>query len=120
VKTVLIVDDELSVLEMLAGILEDEGYQVIMAADGLDALKRLANARPDLILSDVMMPGMDGRDLCRALHKNPDLAGIPLVFLTASHRATLGPDCHPTAFVAKPFDIGQVLATVERLTGSQR
>ncbi len=110
--TVLVVDDEIAVLEMVSGILEDEGYQVIVAENGAAALKRLEQTHPDLIISDVMMPGMDGRELCLAVAENSALADIPFVFLSASHRSTIGADCHYSAFIPKPFNVDQFLAAV--------
>ncbi len=113
---VLVVDDEISVLELVSGILEDEGYQVVVAENGAVALKRLEQTHPDLIISDVMMPEMDGRELCRAVAKNPSLADIPFVFLSATRRSTIEADCRFRVFVAKPFDVERLLAMVEELT----
>ncbi len=116
--TVLVVDDEISVLEMVSGILEDEGYQVVVAENGAAALKLLERTRPDLIISDVMMPEMDGRALCQAVAANPTLADIPFVFLSASHRSTVEADCQFRVFVAKPFDVERLLAMVAELTAA--
>ncbi len=114
--TVLVVDDEISVLEMVSGVLEDEGYQVIIAENRAAALERLEQTHPDLIISDVMMPEMDGRELCRAVAANRALADIPFVFLSATHRSTVEADCRFRVFVAKPFDVERLLAMVEELT----
>ena len=112
--TILVVDDEEPIAELLRAVLEDAGYRVISAADGQEALERLAEAHPALVLSDVMMPHLDGRALARALHADPALRAIPLVLLSALGAASVAGVPH-AAFVAKPFELDGLLATVARL-----
>ena len=112
-KTILVVDDESAIIEVLRGLLEDEGYRVVSAANGHDGLARIAQERPDLIVSDVMMPRMGGLALARALRQNPEYAAIPIVLASAGVPAINGV---ADAFLAKPFDFGILLATVRRLT----
>src|SRR5690606_23937872 len=69
--TILVVEDEYALAGLLRDMLQEEGYAVVLASNGSQALEQLAETRPDLILSDVMMPGMDGRALTRALRTDP-------------------------------------------------
>ena len=84
-KTILIVEDEHSIAEMLAAILEEVDYQVVIAGNGQEALTRLETTSPDLILSDIMMPIMDGRTLCRKLQAHPIYRLIPIVLMSAAY-----------------------------------
>ena len=80
---VLIVDDTPDNLAMLSDALDDAGYMVLVALDGLSALNRVQRRRPDLILLDAMMPGLDGFETCRRLKAMPASADIPVVFMTS-------------------------------------
>ncbi len=112
---ILIVDDEFSIVELLRTLLEDEGYQVNIAHNGQEGLECLSRVRPDLVLCDVMMPVLDGREMCRKMAANPAYIGIPIVFMSAVRSSLHGLDCHYEAFLSKPFDLDEVLNTVERL-----
>lgn len=81
--TILLVDDEADILEFLSYNLEKEGYKVLKAKNGKKALKLAAENKPQLIILDVMMPGMDGMETCRELRKIPQLEGTLIAFLTA-------------------------------------
>ncbi|RPJ17765.1 MAG: response regulator, partial [Chloroflexi bacterium] len=82
-STVLIVDDEPTARETLVAMLESEGYDLQLAKDGAQALQMLEQLQPDLILLDVMMPGMDGFEVCRRIRSTPQLAEVPILMLTA-------------------------------------
>jgi CheY-like chemotaxis protein len=82
-STVLIVDDNASARETVLAMLEPENYQIEQARDGFQALQMLRHTRPDLILLDVMMPGMDGFETCRRIRATPELAEVPIIMLTA-------------------------------------
>jgi len=82
-KRILVVDDEPDALKMVSLTLTPEGYQVITASDGEEALRLAASERPDLILLDVMMPNMDGFEVARRLRRTPDFAQVPILFLSA-------------------------------------
>ena len=116
-KTLLVVDDEDGILEALSDALSDEGYHVLIARNGKDGLKRLSETLPDLILLDYMMPVMDGRELLKALQAEPAWRHIPMVMMSAMPRSSLPPDCAPTAFLRKPFNLDTLLAELERLLG---
>ena len=82
-RIVLVVEDDLSMLEGIRDVLELDGYEVIMASSGREALECLDHVTPSLILSDVMMPEMDGYSFCERVRSNPAWATTPLIFLTA-------------------------------------
>jgi DNA-binding response OmpR family regulator len=104
-RTILIVDDDPHIVDLLAELLEGEGFAVRKAYDGLSALAAAEAAPPDLVLSDVAMPKLNGLDLARHLGEH----GIPVVLLSA---AVTDPRLNGVPFVAKPFDLDQILATV--------
>ncbi len=111
--TILVVDDEDSIAALLRDLLEDEGYQVVTAGDGRAALDRLAAQPVALVLSDVMLPHLDGRALARAMHADPAQRAIPLVLVSAAGAAGVR-DAPHAAFLRKPFDLDALLATVAR------
>ena len=118
-KTLLLVDDEHAIVEALSGILEDEGYRVVSAPNGREALARLAEAAPALILTDVMMPIMGGRELLAAVRAHPVHARVPVVMMSAVPLSVLQRGASERlpfdAFVQKPFDLGDLLRTVAEL-----
>jgi two-component system alkaline phosphatase synthesis response regulator PhoP len=114
VKTILIVEDERVIAEILSAVLEDEGYRVVIANNGRQGLDRLAEGRPDLVLCDVMMPGLDGRDLARAMSADLKYRSIPLIMMSAAHMPTYKRDFPYTAFLSKPFDMDQLVDTVAK------
>ena len=111
--TVLLVEDEPALAELLTNILEDEGYVVATAADGHEGWLRLVETRPDLVLTDVMMPNLDGRQLCIAIKRDPDFCLTPVVLMSAAREELCRRDCECVAFLPKPFELDQVVETVE-------
>src|SRR5438067_13076621 len=110
---VLVVDDEPMVRETLGQVLTDEGYVVDLAVDGKTALECVHAARPDVILLDLMMPGMNGRQFLQALRDDPTYANVPVLIMTAVHGlevnlATLG----ASEVVEKPFNVDELLNKV--------
>jgi CheY-like chemotaxis protein len=110
---VLVVDDEPMVRETLGQVLSDEGYMVDLAVDGETALERVHAARPDAILLDLMMPGMNGRQFLQVLREEPAYASVPVMIMTAVHGlevnlATMG----ASEVVEKPFDVDELLNKV--------
>ncbi len=107
------VDDEQPILLLLRDLLEDEGYTVLTAHDGAFALALAQDAKPDLVLTDLMMPTMDGLALARCLRSDPGTACIPLVAMTAAYRP------HDTDLfahvIAKPFEVAPLVATIGAL-----
>ena len=113
---ILLVDDNAANLDVLCTLLEAEGYDLALAPDGPLALKIASRTRPDLILLDVVMPGMDGYDVCRQLKTDPDLRPIPVLFISARDRledVVSGFRAGGVDYVTKPFRDEEVLARVE-------
>ncbi len=115
-KTVLVVDDEPVLRAIVREILDEEGYSVIEAADGRVMLEIMERERPDLVLMDVMMPGVDGRDAYRQLRAHPEHRDIPVVMMSAAIQPH-GLDPSIAGFMAKPFDLNQLVELVARLIG---
>lgn len=115
-ERVLIVDDVISNVELLSRALEPVGYEILVAQNGEDALRIAARARPHLILMDVMMPGLDGLSTCRRLKQDPQLAAIPVIFITAldeRESVVRGFAAGAIDYVVKPFHGEEVLLRVE-------
>ena len=113
--SVLIVDDNIKNIEVLGKFLQDEGISVEFALDGATALGWLEKKSFDLILLDIMMPGMDGYEVCSGIKKNPLTCEIPVIFLTAktdSESIVKGFDCGAVDYVTKPFIHKELLARV--------
>jgi DNA-binding response OmpR family regulator len=115
-KKVLIVDDNHDILELLKLILEMEGYGVSCLDDGSHLENAIGSYQPNLILMDIMLGPLDGRDLCQNVKGNPKTNQIPIIMISASH-GTLSlaeKQCSAEAFLPKPFDIDKLTATVGR------
>jgi DNA-binding response OmpR family regulator len=115
---VLLVDDEPAMRALCRVNLELEGFDVLEAGEGREALSLAIRERPDLVLLDVMMPTMDGFDVARRLQSNPATATIPIVFMTAlaaTDDRRRGLDAGAVAYVVKPFDPVVLGDTVRRL-----
>jgi CheY-like chemotaxis protein len=112
-KDVLIVEDEPYLCDLVADVLEAEGHHARKAANGLDALSLVAEAPPQLILLDLMMPVMDGWEFMSALNSNPAWQDIPVVIITAVYDvARTQRETGAKAIITKPFDIDQIAETV--------
>ena len=112
---ILVVDDEPSGAEALSVLLQDAGYDTVLAGSGVEALARAAEVPPDLVLLDVRMPDMDGFETCERLHRMPGLADIPVIFLTgSSERKAIerGFASGARDYVTKPFLLEELLARV--------
>ena len=112
---VLIIDDEISIVEMLCAFLEEEGWQVTTASNGQEGLERLASVQPAVVVSDVMMPVLDGWELCRRMQADPRYQSIPLVLMSALRTSSSLTGCHYAALLRKPFKLGEMLQTITRL-----
>ncbi|MDC3956563.1 MULTISPECIES: response regulator [Polyangium] len=116
-KTILVVDDELDIVDVLSDLLTAEGYRVITASNGREGLARIAESRPDLVLLDRMMPVVDGAEMLRLMREDASLGGIPVVMMSAAEGRRLSQELGCAAFLKKPFDLGTLLDTVARLAG---
>lgn len=112
---ILIVDDETAIVRLLQELLAEEGYETLTASDGREALQQVQEARPDVVLSDVMMPFVNGLELARAIAENPAYRTIPVVLMTAGGRAVVAEGTPHAAVVAKPFELEQLLGTLQHL-----
>jgi phosphoserine phosphatase RsbU/P len=113
--TVLLVDDNLSNLKLLLGVLQGQGLAVSVARSGTEALERLLHLTPDLILLDVLMPGLNGFDTCRCIKAQSAYRDIPILFMTALtdiDSKLQGFAAGGVDYVTKPFETSEVLARV--------
>ncbi len=116
--SILIVDDEIAIAEVLASILSDAGYQTVVAANGKQALSRLAEITPRLIMTDYMMPVLGGAALIATLQKDLVLRDIPVVVMTSVPESKVAEQCTGyDAYLRKPFKLREVIGVVERLLG---
>lgn len=114
--TILVVDDEEPIQELLRFNLEKEGYFVRVAKDGQEALQHVENDQPDLIVLDLMLPGMDGLEVCRKLRANPKFQQIPIIMLTAKGEEfdkVLGLELGADDYMTKPFSPRELLARIK-------
>ncbi|MFD9860063.1 response regulator transcription factor [Streptomyces alboflavus] len=115
-RTVLVVEDDPGVRSTLEQLLRFEGYHVLVAADGFSALSVLEERRPDLAMVDVVMPGLDGLELCRMLRRRGER--LPILVLTARHQIgdrVAGLDAGADDYLAKPFATEELLARIRAL-----
>jgi DNA-binding response OmpR family regulator len=114
--SILVVDDQPINVQLLKRKLEREGIRVIAAYNGLEALEYVKKDRPDLILLDVMMPDMDGIEVCQRLQANDNTRGIPIIFITArttKESKLEGLSVGAVDYITKPIDLDETLARVQ-------
>ncbi|MGQ9849426.1 MAG: response regulator [Aggregatilineaceae bacterium] len=117
-KRILVVDDEIGALTLIGIMLERGGFEVLKAKDADQALAVLELEKPDLIILDVMMPGMDGIELCRLLRNRPDTAELPILILSARGDAKSvmsGMDAGASDYLPKPILHHDLVAKVRRM-----
>jgi two-component system alkaline phosphatase synthesis response regulator PhoP len=124
-ETILIVDDEADLLDLIEYNLEKEGYQVLKAENGMDGIRLARRHKPDLIILDVMMPKMDGIEVCRVLKDDKDLRQKPIIFLTArtDEKTELeGLNLGADDFLPKPIStaklVSRIRTVLRRISGS--
>ena len=110
-QTILVVDDEESIVEVLACVFESEGYRVLKASDGIAAYELLHAHRVDLVVSDYMMPGLNGIELYFRMVEDPDLEDVPFIMISAFSAELVATPF--TAVFGKPFDMQKLVATVK-------
>jgi len=117
IDRILAVDDTPDNLILVQTILESEGFEMDLVADGLSALQQITQSPPDLILLDVMMPGIDGYEVTRRIRSNTELPYIPILLITAFTESSVveGLDAGADDFIRKPFDTDELLARVRSL-----
>lgn len=117
-STILIVDDEEVIREIFQGLLLAQGYNLAFASDGLEALAKATELSPDLILLDVMMPEMDGFEVCRRIRASATLAEVPIIMITAlddQESRLNGIRAGADDFVTKPFNMIELQARVQTI-----
>lgn len=120
---VYVVDDESDLVWSLEKSLSHKGYQVVTASDGVEALRLMHRCRPNVVVLDVMMPQMDGIELCRRMRSDPMLSRVPILFLTIKQAIEdklegFGAGCDD--YLTKPFDLRELKVRVEALLGRSR
>jgi two-component system alkaline phosphatase synthesis response regulator PhoP/two-component system response regulator VicR len=121
-KKILAVDDERHIVRLVQVNLERAGYQVITAADGKEALEKVAAERPDMVVMDVMMPYMDGFEALNALKKDPSTRDLPVIMLTAKAMDSdvfQGYSAGVHCYLTKPFNPNELIAFVRRIFAAQ-
>jgi DNA-binding response OmpR family regulator len=117
-KKILIADDNENIREALTYLLEDEGYKLLLAKDGADALRKVRELRPDILFLDIMMPEVNGYDVCRAIKSDPELRGIYVIMLTAKGQVAeqeRGKEVGADEYIVKPFSPMEILAKVKNI-----
>jgi twitching motility two-component system response regulator PilG len=115
---ILIVEDEESLLKLESILLTSKGYQVYGATDGRSALEELKRIMPDLVLLDIMLPELDGFEVCRQIKENPETCHVPVVMLSARKNrqdVERGAQVGADAYVTKPFKSAKVMEIIESL-----
>ena len=110
---ILAIDDDAHIRELLRLYIEKEGYEFIPAANGLEGLEKLETSRPDLVLLDLMLPGIDGLEVCKRIHQKTD---IPVIMLTAKGEVfdrVLGLELGADDYIVKPFEPKEIVARIK-------
>jgi two-component system sensor histidine kinase/response regulator len=113
--TILVVDDQVANVQVVGSMLTDFGYDLMIARDGEQAIERVKAKKPDLVLLDILMPGMSGFEVCRALHSTKGMEGVPIIFLSADNdKATVvkALEMGGVDYITKPFNKAELLARV--------
>jgi chemosensory pili system protein ChpA (sensor histidine kinase/response regulator) len=117
-RTVMVVDDSVTVRKVTSRLLERHGFEVVLAKDGLDAITKLEDIRPDIMLLDIEMPRMDGFEVASLVRHNPNLIGLPIIMITSrtgeKHRERAF-QIGVNAYMGKPFQEQQLLETISEL-----
>ena len=117
-KRILLVEDDPSAIRLVGYALEQEGYEVLTAANGVEGLRKAREEEPDLLILDVMLPGLDGFELCRRLRADAQTAGLPVLMLSAKAQEidkTTGLKMGADAYLTKPADPSEIVSRVESL-----
>lgn len=113
---ILVVDDEEHIQELLKFNLESNGYKVYCSGNGTDALKFVRSEKPDLVLLDVMLPGIDGYDVCKEIRRDNNISNLPIIMITAKSEELdkiLGLELGADDYLTKPFSLRELLARVK-------
>jgi DNA-binding response OmpR family regulator len=122
-QRILVVDDDPTIVRLLTVNLEMEGFQVLTASNGREALEAVARERPDLVLLDVMMPVLDGLEVVGRLRRDPVTADLPVILLSAKAQESdirHGMGAGADEYVTKPFDPSELIETIGRVLRARR
>jgi DNA-binding response OmpR family regulator len=117
-KKILIADDNENIRDALTYLLEDEGYDLLLAKDGADTLRKVRERRPDILFLDIMMPEMNGYDVCRTIKNDPQLKSTYIIMLTAKGQVAeqeRGKEVGADEYIVKPFSPMEILAKVKQI-----
>jgi two-component system alkaline phosphatase synthesis response regulator PhoP len=118
-KKIMVVDDEENLVELVKDIMENEDFEVVTATNGDECLEKLRTEKPDLILLDMMMPGMSGREVCERIRKNPKTKNLKVAFLTVARFSELGKGVLSSLgvvdYITKPFENQELVKRVKRI-----
>jgi len=117
-KKVLIADDNENIRDALTYLLEDEGYDLQLANDGADTLRKVRERKPDILFLDIMMPEINGYEVCRTIKNDPDLKSIYIIMLTAKGQVAeqeRGKEVGADEYIVKPFSPMEILAKIKNL-----
>jgi len=121
VKKILIADDDENILESLTDIFELNGYQVVSAKNGEEAMAKLHAETPDLLIADFNMPELDGASMAYEIKNNKKISKLPIVFISGMIQrdapGSQGPAMENTYYVSKPFEVDKLIALVKKITG---
>ena len=115
-EKILVIDDEENILELIRFNLENNGYKVLLASNGLDAIKLVKSESPQLVLLDLMLPGMDGYQVCKEIRRDNAISNIPIIMITAKGEEidkVLGLELGADDYITKPFSIRELIARVK-------
>ena len=117
-EKILVVDDEEHILELIKFNLEKNGYKVICANNGIDAIKSAKEQLPQLMLLDLMLPGMDGLDVCKEIRKDSSMSNMPIIMITAKGEEIdkiIGLELGADDYITKPFSVRELLARIKAI-----
>jgi DNA-binding response OmpR family regulator len=117
---IMVVEDDTSILRQIEYALTTNGFEVTTAINGVEALKKMMIRRPSLLLTDIMMPEMDGHELVKSVREDPALADIPIIMLTAmAHEENMiqGYNSGTDLYLTKPFEPAELVSFVRRIAG---
>lgn len=120
-KKIMVVDDEENLVELVTAILEQEGFDVIGVNSGPECLEKLKTVKPNLILMDMMMPGMSGREATEKIRANPKTKNLKVAFLTVARFSEVGKNelkkLNVSDYITKPFDNKDLALRVKKIVG---
>jgi CheY-like chemotaxis protein len=116
-KSIWVIDDDAAILEVICIILEQENFECVISKDAHELLKLLPKKKPALILLDVLMSGIDGREIATTLKSDPNTQDIPIILMTADiHAEDKAKEARADDFIKKPFDIDVLIGKVKKYT----